>query len=101
MSLFNIPLPELDQFPVEHRRAIIEGFNRSSETAALRERLSKLPFRLGAVLLMVVMGVMVLVYDSDVWRCMLAGILCFAVGVPLGILFQMMFLRRALRRYVQ
>jgi hypothetical protein len=94
----HIAAAELDQFPMERRKGIIEGFNTSSETVALRERLSKLPFRLGAVLLMVVMGVMVLVYDSGVWQCTLAGLLCFAVGVPLGILFQMLFLRRALRR---
>ena len=101
MSPLTVALPELDQFPLERRKAIVEGFNTSAETAALRERLSKLPFRLAAVIMMVVVGIMVLVYDVGVGRCMLTGLLCFVVGVPLGLLVQMVLLRRALRRYVQ
>src|SRR3954469_11813067 len=101
MSPLKVHLPELDQFPLERRKAIVEGFNTSTETAALRERLGKLPFRLAAVIMILVVGVMVLVYDLGDGRCMLAGLLCFAIGVPLGLLIQMVLLRRALRRYVQ
>jgi hypothetical protein len=101
MSLFKVALPELDQFPLERRKAIVEGFNTSADTAALRERLGKLPFRLGAVLMIPVMGVMVWGYDKGTWPCMLAGSLCFAIGVPVGILFQFVLMRRAFRRYVQ
>jgi hypothetical protein len=101
MSPFKIALPELDQFPLERRKTIVESFNTSAETAALRESLSKLPFRLGAVITMVVIGVMVLVYDFSFARCMLAGLLCFVVGVPVGLICQNVLLRRALRRYVQ
>ena len=101
MLPLTVALPELEQFPLERRKAIIESFNTSTETAALRERLSKLPFRLAAVIVIVVIGVMVLIYDVGAWRCMLAGLLCFAVGVPLGLLIQMELLRRAFRQYVQ
>ena len=101
MSLLNVSLPELDQFPVERRKAIVEGFNTSADTAALRERLGKLPFRLGAVLMIPVMAVMVWVYDKGAWPCMFAAFLCFAIGVPVGILFQLLLMRRAFRRYVQ
>src|SRR5436309_10398421 len=100
MSPFKVPLPELDRLPLERRTAVIEDFNASAETAITRERLSKLPFRLGAVLMMPVMAVMVWGYDMGIWRCILAGFLCFAVGVPLGILFQMLCLKRAVKRYV-
>ena len=101
MSLLKAPIPELDQFPLERRKAIVEGFNTSAETAATRERLGKLPFRLGAVLAILAIGVLVLIYHKGVWPCMLAGLLCFVIGVPIGILFQLMFLRRAFKRYVQ
>jgi ABC-type proline/glycine betaine transport system permease subunit len=88
MSPLNVPLPELDQFPLERRKAIVEGFNTSAETAAIRERLGKLPFRLAAVLTLPVIGVMVWGYDMGVWPCMLAGFLCFVIGIPIGILCQ-------------
>ena len=101
MSPFNVALPELDGFPLERRKAIVEGFNTSAETASLRDRLGKLPFRLGAVLALPVIGVMVWGYDMGVGPCMLAGFLCFVIGVPTGILFQLILMRRALRRYVQ
>ncbi len=101
MSLFKVALPELDGLPLERRKAIIEGFNTASETAVLRERAGKLPCLVGAVLTMVVMGVMVWVYDMGFWPCMLPGLLCFALGIPLGIWVGMVLLRRALKRYVQ
>ena len=101
MSPLKIALPELDQFPLERRKAIVEGFSTSAETAALRERLGKLPFRIAAVLMLSVIGVMVWRYDMGVWPCLIAGFLCFAIGVPVGILIQLMLMKRALRRYVQ
>jgi len=87
MSLLKASFPELDQFPLERRKAIVEGFNASAETAATRERLGKLPFRLGAVLALPVIGVLVLVCHKGVWPCMLACLLCFVIGVPIGIMF--------------
>jgi hypothetical protein len=101
MSLLNVPLPELDSFPIETRRAIIESFNTSPQTAALRDRLGKWPFRIGAILAMPVIAVMILVYDSGTWPCMLAGFICVAVGVPTGLVIQLIILRRALKRYVE
>lgn len=103
MKLFNVPLPELDRFPMERRKAIVDAFNTSPESAALRERLGKIPFRLAAVLLIPVVGIMMFVYhmDGNAWPCLLAGFLCFAVGVPLGIVIQAIIWRRALRRYVK
>src|SRR5882724_7977178 len=103
MPLFKIPVPELDRFPIERRKAIVEAFDSSPETAVLRERLGKIPFRLAAVLLIPVIGIMMFVYhmDGNAWPCLLAGFLCFAVGMPLGILIQQIIWRRALREFVR
>jgi|SRR5215469_7980816 len=92
---------ELNRLPFERRKAIVEGFNTSPETAALRERLGKLPFRLAAVLAMLVIGVMVLVYNLSIWLCTAAGLLCFIVGIPVGTLLSMALYKRALKRYLQ
>src|SRR6476469_3493798 len=101
MALLKVSLPELDGLPLERRKSIIESFNTLPETAALRDRLGKLPFRLGALLMMLVLGVMVFVYEMSLWPCLLAGFLCFLVGVPIGLLVQLTLLRRSLRSYVR
>jgi hypothetical protein len=101
IALFKVALPELDRLPAERRKAIIEGFNSSPEAAALRARLSKLPIQFATVVLMVVLGIMVLVYDVGFVQCTLVGLLCFVFCIPVGILAQITLLNRALRKYVQ
>jgi len=99
-----IPLTEvreLERFPLEERKTIVEDFNKSPETVTLQKRLGALPFRFAAVLMIIVLGVMVLVYDLGAWSCMAAGLACFLVGVPLGMVLQVVLLRRSLRTYVQ
>jgi hypothetical protein len=99
--LFQIQLPELARFPAERQKSIWETFNSLPSTAALRDKLGKLPSRLGSVLMMVVIPIMTFVYDEGVWPCMLAGFLCFVVGVPVGMVFKPVLELRAFRRYIR
>ena len=99
--MITIRIPELDQFPPERRESIFEDFNKSPKTAALQERLDKLPFQLAGVLMLAIIGIMVWFYHMGLWPCMLAAFLCLVVGVPLGIVLQLVLWRRAFKKYVQ
>jgi ABC-type proline/glycine betaine transport system permease subunit len=101
VKLFTLTHPGMDQLPLERRKFILKSFFAAPEAVLQRERFAKLPFQLAAWLVIVVMIVMVGIYDMEQWRCMVAGFLCFVIGVPIGILVQVVNMKRAFKRYFE